>query len=570
MDDLFSHHLEDSYIINSTVEHRKKYAQFFTPYKIAQFMAAWVLGGDRQVSTILDPAVGLGVFIRAIREQLRSPLTASQVRIKGYDIDPQILAIAQQELTKLDYSNNIKLSIELLELDYLFHDWDCSYDGIICNPPYLRFQDFLTRDFALQEMSDRLNIKLSGFTNIYALFLLKSIHQLKENGRCGYIIPSEFLNSDYGKTVKKYLLEHKSLRYILIFNFKKNVFDRALTTASIFLFSHDDQPSTLEFINISSLKDLDHQLQKIYIYPKQLSNNQIISYQTAELDTNIKWRGYYQVVHAHKYQNLVDFSTYAKVSRGIATGANDYFLFTSEKAQHFNIDESFLLSVISKSIQVSSNFFTQQDFLNLATNNKPVFLFNADGLDTGSLDADSLDIGSLDADNLDADSLENSPVKAYILRGESLGIDKKYLTSHRKPWYAIEHRLPPPIWVSVFSRGGLRFIRNEAGVRNLTTFHCVYLNTLAQEKIDLLFAYLLTDVAKDIFADQQREYGGGLEKFEPNDLNHGQVINLDCISELEISEIMKCYSEYRKSCLNSQEDTDLLDRLNDIFVGILS
>ena len=217
MDDLFSHQLEESYIVQSTPQHRQKYAQFFTPYRIAQFMAAWVLGGDREIQSILDPSVGLGVFIRAVREHLETskiPLKISpeisQINIKGYDLDAQILEIAQRELNKLndlDQPPNIKLNIELLEQDYLFHDWEYSYDAIIGNPPYLRFQDFPDRHLALQELSDRLGIKLSGFTNIYALFLLKSIHQLKENGRCAYIIPSEFLNSNYGKVVKQYLLD---------------------------------------------------------------------------------------------------------------------------------------------------------------------------------------------------------------------------------------------------------------------------------------------------------------------------------------------------------------------------
>ena len=48
-------------------------------------------------------------------------------------------------------------------------------------------------------------MKLSGFTNIYTLFILKSIWQLRKGGRTAYIVPSEFLNSDYGKDVKKYI-----------------------------------------------------------------------------------------------------------------------------------------------------------------------------------------------------------------------------------------------------------------------------------------------------------------------------------------------------------------------------
>ena len=60
---------------------------------------------------------------------------------------------------------------------------------------------------------------------------------------------------------------------------------------------------------------------------------------------------------------------------------------------------------------------------------------------------------------------------------------------------------PAPIWVSVFNRNGLKFIRNEAGISNLITFHCVYLkqsDPSSTINLDLLFAYLLTDIAKEI------------------------------------------------------------------------
>lgn len=538
MDDLFSHHLEESYIVQSTLEHRQKYAQFFTPYKIAQFMAAWVLGGDQEVQSILDPAVGLGVFIRAVREHLETS-KISQLNIKGYELDPQILAIAQRELNNLGQLSNVQLNIQLLEKDYLFHDWEYKYDGIIGNPPYFRFQDFPDRHLALQELSDRLGIKLSGFTNIYALFLLKSIHQLKENGRCAYIIPSEFLNSNYGKVVKQYLLDHGSLRYIIVFNFQENIFDRAITTSSIFLFSHDRQNQTVEFINITAVEDLDNLLQKINIYPKQQK-----AFTHKHLKAGIKWRSYYQETHTDKYQNLVNFSTYGKVSRGIATGANDYFLFSSKKIRELQIPPQYFLTIVGRASQVASSIFTQQDFEQLAINNKSVFILNAQ-------------------------NLENPKIKEYILWGESLGIHQKYLTSHRRPWYAIERRLPAPIWVSVFSRGGLKFIKNEAGVRNLTTFHCVYLNALGLANIDLLFAYLLTNVARNIFADQRREYGGGLEKFEPNDLNHSKVINLEIISPSATIEILSYYQKYRNSLEDGQQNSEALDRLNSIFIDIL-
>jgi adenine-specific DNA-methyltransferase len=96
----------------------------------------------------------------------------------------------------------------------------------------------------------------------------------------------------------------------------------------------------------------------------------------------------------------------------------------------------------------------------------------------------------------------------------------------------------------LFNRTGLKFIRNEAQIANLTAFHCVYPNEgnlLSQVGVDILFAYFLCDIAKEIFSDNRREYGNGLQKFEPNDLNKAMMLDLTRLRAETISEIRLCY-----------------------------
>ena len=117
----------------------------------------------------------------------------------------------------------------------------------------------------------------------------------------------------------------------------------------------------------------------------------------------------------------------------------------------------------------------------------------------------------------------------------------------------------------MFNRNGLKFVRNEAGVSNLTTFHCVYIkdaSLFASVNIDLLFAYLLTDMAKEIFSDNKREYGNGLNKFEPNDLNKANIVNLSILENKVVSEILFLYQEYRRTKNQSN-----IDQINEIFIS---
>jgi adenine-specific DNA-methyltransferase len=327
----------------------------------------------------------------------------------------------------------------------------------------------------------------------------------------------------------------------VVFDFEENVFDDALTTACIVFCSNDKHNQKVKFTTIKNIDDLEQIRSYISQYPHIDSNESTININ--DLEPELKWRKYYQKQNVIRYKNLIPFSSVAKVVRGIATGANEYFTFTKSKANQYGIDEKYLLPCICKAADVKGNFFTKDDFTSLVNNNRQVFLLNA--------------MGSND---------EN--VLKYIKIGETLGIDKKYLTACRTPWYSLENRPPSPIWVSVFNRSGLKFIRNEANIYNLTTFHCVYpvLNSLFDNvNVDILFAYLLTDVARELFEDNRREYGNGLQKFEPNDLNKAMMLDLTLLDKKTENKIIELYKKFRETAINKSADNSFLNEINDIF-----
>lgn len=503
----FHDNIESNYMRRVSAEHRKRFAQFFTPTAIAEIMAGWLLKNE-QLQTVLEPAFGLGIFSRVLLSEKKD------LDVKGFEVDDCIFTEAQKEFGSCE-------QVHLLLQDYMYNDWENKYDGIICNPPYFKFHDYDNKS-VVKEMEQKLSCKLNGFTNLYTLFLLKSIHQLKPNGRCAYIVPSEFLNSDYGKLVKLHLIKTKTLRHIIVFDYEENVFDDALTTACIILCANDDQIDKVRFTNVSSANDLQVIRYLIDNYPANLAISN--TFGLDELDPEVKWKNYYQKRQGEEFKHLVPFSKYAKVMRGIATGANEYFSFTVNKAKEYGIDDSYLLPCICKCTDVRNQLFTLNDFNTLKNENKKVFLLNA------------------------FDKKDNNVVR-YLKKGENEGVNKKFLTASRNPWYALEKRPPAPIWVSVFNRKGLRFVRNAANVSNLTTFHCVYLKNdlFSGVSVDLLFAYLLTDTARVIFEDNSREYGNGLQKFEPNDLNKGKMIDLQFLTETEKREMETLAQKYLES-----------------------
>lgn len=486
------------------LEHRKRFAQFFTPEAIADFMARWVLDGRKKMD-VLEPAFGLGAFSRSLFKQ--NP----KVRVVGYEADETIYNYAAENVAQAGSD------VLLYNEDYLRASWKDKYDGIICNPPYLKFHDYDNASL-VPLVNEQLGIRLNGFTNLYTLFLLKSISQLRDGGRMAYIVPSEFLNSDYGVEVKRALLRSGVLRHVVVVDFTQCAFDDALTTACILLCHKDGSLSEVRFSHVSDVGQL------------QASLADYSAWAADQLKPGTKWKQYYEGARSAGYRHLVPFSTFAKVSRGIATGANDYFTFRESKKELYGIPERCLMRCVCHSTDVHGLFFTDDDFQRLSHSDKAVYLFNgcADGAD--------------------------EHVREYISLGEETGADKRYLTASRKPWYAIENRKPSPIWVSVFNRKGLRFVRNIAGVSNLTTFHCVY--DAGVVDIDVLFGYLVTNVSKEIFMDNSRQYGNGLVKFEPNDLNKGKAVDLRLLTEEE-AQLVSAASQ-RLLCQGIEDEIILL------------
>jgi adenine-specific DNA-methyltransferase len=84
--------------------------------------------------------------------------------------------------------------------------------------------------------------------------------------------------------------------------------------------------------------------------------------------------------------------------------------------------------------------------------------------------------------------------------------------------------------------------------------------------IDLLFAYLLTDTAKRIFEDNSRQYGNGLQKFEPNDLNKGMMLDIGLLDAQTQNKILDLYKEYRILIFDNQNGDEIINKIDKILI----
>ncbi len=464
-------------------------------------MARWVCTDHPR--TLLDPAVGPGVFLVAV--EAACGLTPPK-RIDAFDVDEAMLHQAQAAVGRLP--------VRLRLADFITADLPDRYDAIIANPPYVRHHE-LHYDEAVLAAVDRLcGRRLSRLTNLYGLFLAKIGSLLAPGGRAAVITPAEWLNADFGAALKAHLLDRNLLDAVIHFNHAANVFDGALTTAAITLLRHGrDSDEPVRLCGVSDIAGLDA------IGP---ADGRPLA--TAELDPRSKWtplfehgaagsgtvrrdrvgrrRGLADRVGGATLPLLIQpqpaaggccLADLAQCTRGIATGANDFFTLRESDRHAFELDPADLRICITKAQHISGTRLTAADVRRLVDEDQRIYL-------------------------LSPREPLSSAVERYLEEGRRREIDRRYLPSHRPTWYQPEARRPAPILVSVFARGAFRFVLNEAGALNLTAYHGIYPRCRDTAVVRRLFEYLTGPAAAAALARHRRVYADGLLKVEPRDV----------------------------------------------------
>ena len=452
--------------------HRKSFGQYFTHPDVAGFMTRWVLDSGKK--SLFDPAFGLGAFRKAVPQN-------SNVTFSACEIDPGIVEFWERHTGER--------SGFIAGEDYL-RSWGKHHANIVCNPPYMRFQKFLNRDIVFKEFQRRLGIRLSGYTNTASAFLLKSLSELRESGRMAYIMPLEFLHAGYGSLVKETLIASGHLCAILRFDCEKDIFPDATTSVGIILYDTAVRHTSVKFYSVQSITQL-----ALFDDMEPVSDVPL-----AKLDSRSKWLPLFQKQPcATDPTKMTTLDSFGRFSRGIATGANEFFVLRPSAVKHKGLDrESECLPCITRSSQICKPVFDTADYDELSDSDKPVLLFSING--THSKEAEH-----------------------YIQFGESRGFSNRFLTTHRKPWYKTEKRNPSRLLLGVFSRGGYKIIFNKSKALNLTCFHGFQPNEFGREYVEHLFLYLSSRTGRDIVALSMRRYGASLDKFEPNDINGSSV-----------------------------------------------
>ncbi|MBP5200967.1 MAG: N-6 DNA methylase [Schwartzia sp.] len=503
--------LEHAYYSSTDMRHIKSYGQFYTLDKVADFMTDWILQDN--ASCIYDPAFGMGAFYFSSKSNgFEGKFIANEYDVNSYNFFVKNCIFDDLTLRNVDY----------------FSQWGQTekYDAIICNPPYLRFQNISNRHEIISNLSAMIREKLSGYTNMASAFLIKSIFELNEGGRLAYIMPSEFLNAGYGKQIKEYMLKHGSIENIIQINDEKGAFDSVITTVCIIFFIKNKKSSSVCFSKIKSIENMDYE--------------KCSSIQISDLKVNEKWQIHFENIEMSPRKGFVPLSYYGKFKRGIATGVNEFFALTKQEIDELGLLDTEYLPCIIKSNQIKGAFFERDVLNDIIQKDEKAFILNL------PKNREKLSKGA----------------NAYVQYGESCGYDERYLTRHRMPWFSIEKRTPSPLLFGVFSRDRFKIIRNRTNAVNLTCYHGFQFHKPSFNcVIDKLFVYLKSNLAKEMINQHKRIYGKNLTKFEPNDLSNILVPSFSLFQAMDENFLQTQLAHIAKyDCLDADGDA-LINRL---------
>lgn len=458
--------------------------QFWTPEWVAEAMVAYALRSHP--GHVFDPAVGAGAFFRAAKVVANEMGQGAQ--LMGCEVDPAALQQARgQGLTEADLS-------QVHITDFVLRPPQGLFKAIVANPPYIRHHR-LSKEVKKQVRGFGTRLigrPLDGRAGLHVYFLLRALERLDVDGHLAFIMPADTCEGIFARTLWEWITRRYALEAVVTFAPEASPFPGVDTNAVVFMIKNSRPAphffwarcgvARTEQLKTWVLSGFATQPDEVSVHRRELSEGLATGFSRAP--SSMRCFG----------PRLVDF---ARVLRGIATGANEFFLLTTEQVKSLGIPQEYLRLAVARTRDITGDEANDATIRQLQHAGRPTWLLSLDGRPVERFP---------------------SAIREYLRWGESQGIHARALISTRRPWYRMESRATPPILFSYLGRRNSRFVRNRAGVLPLTGFLCVYPRYQDPAFIEKLWEVLRHPETIANLPWVGKSYGGGAIKAEPRAL----------------------------------------------------
>ncbi|MGE5484319.1 MAG: N-6 DNA methylase [Ignavibacteriales bacterium] len=468
----------------------RRKGQFWTPAWIADAMIAYGLAGG--CSEVFDPAVGAGAFLCAAKRL--GEASATPLVLSGCEIDPSALREALANgLTSEDLAG-------VRPDDFVLHPPQGRLEFVVANPPYIRHHR-LPPAVKDQLRSMALSVtgrEIDGRAGLHVYFLIRALSLLADRGRLAFIVPADTVEGVFARRLWAWIAGGFCLDAVITFMPEASPFPGVDTNPLILMIRKRAPQDAFWWVKCNvpaPVALVEWVLSGFAAKSTAMPGLTVIRRRLGEgLDTGLSREPCSASPGDSPVARLGD---YARVIRGIATGDNDYFHMTLERARLLGIPAEFLVRAVARTRDVPGDVLAERDLAVLDRQGRPTVLFSPDGKPIEDFP---------------------DPVRRYLMHGERLGLPKRPLLASRRPWYRMEIRYAPPFLFAYLGRRNARFIRNWAGAVPLTGFLCVYPRAPGPDAAERLWAVLRHPRTLANIPLVGKSYGRGAIKVEPRAL----------------------------------------------------
>ncbi|MHA2298069.1 MAG: HsdM family class I SAM-dependent methyltransferase [Candidatus Hodarchaeales archaeon] len=541
----------------------KYYGRFFTPMTVCNYMVQLGMQFiEKKEIKILDPSCGNGNFLVACIENFQrlSGEGFFHLRLWGVEIDDREIAKASSILTNIQQEHqtpNFKIDFTLLNRDFFDvlikrpRSFPEQFDMIIGNPPYVRHElisdknnlrkkiCFINSKYNGDACSSSMescrgckklsHVLLNAKADLYCYFITSANKLLKEQGTLLFIIPTKWLNANYGRKLRKFLVNNFRIEKLILV--EKNLFPRVLVDSIVIkLFKEPDSQhrdsNILTYSTFESMKS-----RSVESKDPSLSNSKKINQKDLNNDQN--WFNHLErpsiLEKVLKQEGILSLGhpSLGHVKWGLKTGAEKFFFLSPQQVLDYQIPPEYTKLTIKS----------------------PKDLFRDKG---HHLYSNLLTIPPINKNELPVEIIN------YLNLGEKMGLPHRASIKSRKPWYSISINKPPDIIVPNFIwKTPLLFLENIDKVIPSYNFHAIYL--LDHSSINYLLA-LLNSTFGQLFSELfGRSEGGGVLHLQTCDVMKIPVLNPKIVDIDEKKALERLYLEYRALISKSKIESVLLD-----------